>query len=64
MLKNRIIPFVLFVLLVIGFWNLADFLFTKLFAGQQYQFQTVYDLWIPLTVGVIIGAVAFFRKDV
>ena len=53
----------LFVLLVIGFWNLADFLFTKLIVREQYQFQTVYDLLIPLTVGAVIGAVTIFRKD-
>ena len=63
MLKNKIIPFVLFVLLVIGFWNLADFLFTKLIVREQYQFQTVYDLLIPLTVGAVIGVFSFFRKD-
>ncbi|MBQ7060668.1 MAG: hypothetical protein IJM85_02675 [Clostridia bacterium] len=63
MLKNKIIPFVLFVLLVIGFWNLADFLFTKFIVREQYQFQTVYDLLIPLTVGAVIGAVTIFRKD-
>ena len=63
MIKNRIVAFVLFMVIWVLFWNLLDFLYSKFITGNAFQFAAAPDLGIPLAVAVVTGYFLFLRKD-
>ncbi len=62
MVKNKYLAYVLFVVLMIVFWNLIDFLYSSVITHNGYQFGIVGDLAIPLVVAVAVGYLLFLRK--
>ena len=63
MIKNRKIAFGLFVVLVLGFWTLFDYLFSRFMTRSPYDFSALSDLAIPLLIAAISGYLLFLRKS-
>lgn len=62
MIKNKKVAFILFVALVVLFWNILDFLYTSFIAGSAYQFTSSSDLGAPMIFGIMIGYLLFLRE--
>ncbi|MCR4962370.1 MAG: hypothetical protein K6B40_00660 [Firmicutes bacterium] len=62
MMKNKYIAFALFVVLVIAFWNLFEYLFSTFITGNVYQFSAGNDLGFPLAVAAVMGYLLFLHK--
>ncbi|MBR2782871.1 MAG: hypothetical protein IKD93_01575 [Firmicutes bacterium] len=60
MIKNKYLAFVLFVLLVLVFWNLLDWLFTAFITHGSYRLGGG-DIFIPLVVAAVIGSTTILR---
>ena len=58
-MAKKILYGIVFVALVIGFWNLFEFLYDLIFTHTAYQFSAGTDLMIPLCVGVTVYLVMF-----
>ena len=64
MIKNKYAAFALFIVLVIAFWNLFDFLYGTFITGKGYSFESGLDGGLPLVVGIIVGYLTILRgKD-
>ena len=61
-MKNKYAIFGLFIVLVLVFWNLFDFLYATLITHSNYRFGAGTDLLIPLVVAVVMGYELFLRK--
>ena len=55
---------VLFVVIVIGLWNLFDFIWKTLINGSGYQFSTSYNILYPLGICVVIYVILFVFNTV
>ena len=62
MIKNRYAVFILFVVLVLVFWNVLDYLYASFITRSAYHFTAGGDLLIPLVVGLVMGYDLFLRK--
>ena len=63
MIKNQYVAFVLFVIAVLAFWNLLDFLYTTFLIGSAYHFEAGSDIALPVVVSVVVGYSLFMRKN-
>ena len=63
MVKNKYVAFVLFVIIFMAFWNLADFLFTTFITSGEYHFAAGTDGVIPAAVAVASGYFLFVRNN-
>jgi hypothetical protein len=64
MIKNKYAAFALFIVLVIAFWNLFDFLYGTFITGKGYSFESCLDGGMPLVVGIVVGYLTILRgKD-
>ena len=64
MIKKKDAAFALFIVLVIAFWNLFDFLYGTFIAGKGYSYESGLDGGIPLVVGIVVGYLTILRgKD-
>ena len=50
---------VLFVVIVIGLWNLFDFIWKTWINGSGYIFSSTYHILYPLGIGVVIYLILF-----
>ena len=62
MIKNKVFGYVLFIITVIGFFNLFDFLFSEFITKSGYQFNVAEDIALPALVAAIVGYLLFLRK--
>ena len=61
-MKNKYVIFGLFVVLVLLFWNLLDWLYATIITHSNYQFGAGTDLFMPLVVAIVMGYGLFLRK--
>lgn len=62
MIKNKVVLFILFVILCVGFWMLFEYLVQTFITRHGFQ-PSLVDLSTPLAVGVVVGYFSFLRKD-
>ena len=55
---------VLFAAIVIGFWNLFDFIWKTWINGSGYQFSLSYHIFYPLGIGVVMYLILFVINTV
>ena len=55
---------VLFAAIVIGFWNLFDFIWKTWINGSGYQFSSSYHILYPLGIGVVMYLILFVINTV
>ena len=60
-LKNKYILFGLFVVFVIAFWNLLEYLYSSVITHSGYQFSAGTDLFMPLVTAAVIGYLSFLK---
>ena len=63
MIKNKYVAFVLFVIVFLAFWNLADFLYTTFITNGAYHFTAGIDGALPVGVAIVSGYLLFVRKN-
>ena len=61
-MKKKLLLFVLYIILFMAFWNLFDFLYSKLITHSSYQFGLGSDLFIPILIAVLTGYGMIFKK--
>ena len=61
-IKNKYAAFVLFVVVVLLFWNILDYLYSAFITHSQYSFSASGDLMIPLAPAIVVGYMQFLRK--
>jgi lipopolysaccharide export LptBFGC system permease protein LptF len=61
-IKNKILGYILFIVIVIVFFNLFDFVYSEFITKNGYQFTAAGDIVLPTLVAVIIGYLLFLRK--
>ena len=62
MIKNKYFGYVLFIVIVIGFFNLFDFIYSEFITKSGYRFTVAADIGFPALVAAIIGYLLFIRK--
>jgi len=62
MIKNRYAAFVLFIIAVLAFWNLLDYLYSTFIIGSSYQFAVGSDIGLPVGAAAVVGYILFLRK--
>ncbi len=62
MIKNKVVAFILFVVLFLVFWNLLDLLYCAVITHSSYQFAGFGDLGLPAILAVTSGYLFFLRK--
>ena len=62
MIKNKYFGYVLFIITVIGFFNLFDFIYSEFITESGYRFTVAADIGFPALVAAIIGYLLFLRK--
>ena len=62
MIKNKYVAFVLFVIVFMAFWNLADYLYTTFITNGAYHFTAGADGALPLALAIVSGYLLFVRK--
>ena len=62
MIKNKILGYILFIVIVIGFYNLFDYIYSEFITRSSYQFTVAADIALPALVAAIIGYLLFLRK--
>ena len=55
MIKNKYVAFVLFVIVFMAFWNLADYLYTTFITNGAYHFTAGADGALPLALAIVSG---------
>ena len=55
---------VLFVAIVIGLWNVFDFIWKTWINGSGYQFSSSYHILYPLGIGVVMYLILFVVNTV
>ena len=61
MIKNKYLALVLFVLFVLVFWNIFDFIFNFV-TGRPYTFEVGDELILPIVVGSLTGGMLFLKE--
>lgn len=62
MIRNKYVAFALFVVVVLVFWNILDYLYSAFITHGQYSFSTYADLIIPLAPAIVVGYMKLLRK--
>lgn len=63
MIKNKYVAFVLFVIVFMAFWNLADYLYTTFITSGAYHFTAGADGALPAVIAVVSGYLLFVRNN-
>ena len=63
MVKNKYVAFVLFVVVFLAFWNLADYLYTTFITSGVYHFTAGTDGALPVGIAIVSGYLLFLRKN-
>ncbi len=63
MMKNKYAAFVLFVIVWLVLWNLADYLYTSVISDGTFQFTAGRDGGIPAAVALVVGYLLFIRNN-
>ena len=63
MIKNKYVAFVLFVVIFLAFWNLADYLYTTFITSGTYHFAAGTDGALPVGIAIVSGYLLFVRKN-
>ena len=63
MIKNKYVAFVLFVVVFLAFWNLADYLYTTFITSGTYHFAAGTDGALPVGIAIVSGYLLFVRKN-
>ena len=63
MIRNKYVAIVLFVIVFLAFWNLADYLYTTFITSGDYHFTALTDGIIPAAVAIVSGYFLFIRKN-
>ena len=62
MIKNKVVGYILFIVIVIGFFNLFDFIYSEFISKSGYKFTTAVDIAFPTLVAAIVGYLLFLRN--
>ncbi len=62
-MKNKYLEFGLFIVLVVAFWNLFDWLYSSFITRSADHFTWGSDLRIPLVGGAVMGYLTVLRKN-
>ena len=54
-MKKMIVQVILYAVLVVGFWNLFDFLYVKFISKGEFEFSWVSNIIIPFAIGLAVG---------
>ena len=63
MIKNKYVAFILFIIIFLAFWNLADYLYTTFITSGAYLFSVGPDGLLPAVVAIVSGYLLFMRKN-
>ena len=63
MIKNKYVALVLFVILVVAIWNVAQYIWHDLVSKDVWTFAVGYDVIRPGVVGAAVGYVLFILPD-
>ena len=63
MITNKYVAFVLFVVVFLAFWNLADYLYTTFITSGTYHFAAGTDGALPVGIAIVSGYLLFVRKN-
>ena len=63
MIKNKYAAFVLFVIVFLALWNLADYLYTSFIVSGTYHFAAGTDGALPAALAIVSGYLLFVRKN-
>ena len=63
MIKNKYVAFVLFVVVFLAFWNLADYLYTTFITSGTYHFAAGTDGALPVGIAIVSGYLLFVKKN-
>ena len=63
MIKNKYVAFILFIIIFLAFWNLADYLYTTFITSGAYHFAAGTDGVLPAVVAMVSGYLLFMRKN-
>ena len=62
MIKNKWVKFILFVLLMTGFWVLYEMMHAKFFLHSPYHFVLRRDILAPAAVSAAVGYLLYLRE--
>ena len=62
MLKNKVVVYIIFIILFVGFWILFDYLTSTFIVRKDFEL-TWFSLSMPLAVSVVVGYFAFLKKN-
>ena len=60
MIKNKYVALILFIILCIAFWNVAQYIWSTLISKEVWVFATGRDLIKPGVAAACVGYVLFF----
>lgn len=61
-LKNKYLAYALFIVIVVGFFNLFDYIYSEFITKSGFQFTAAADIGLPALVAAIMGYLLFLRK--
>ena len=64
MIKDKKTAFVIYVVLFIVLWNLADLIWNTVISGGGYDFAVGMDIGTPLVVALVTGYLFFLAQQV
>ena len=62
MIKNKVVAFILFMVLFLVCWNMLDLLYCAVITHSSYHFAGLGDLGLPVVVAAVIGWLLILRK--
>lgn len=62
MIKNKVVAFILFLVLFLVFWNMLDLLYCAVITRSSYHFSGLGDLGLPALVAAVCGYLLILRK--
>lgn len=62
MIKNKVVAFILFLVLFLVFWNMLDLLYCAVITRSSYHFAGLGDLGLPVIIAAVVGWLLILRK--
>ena len=63
MVRSKYVAFVLYLVMVLVFWNVLDLLYVSFITRSVYAFSMGAGLMTPLISGIITGYLFIFKTD-
>lgn len=63
MIKNKVVAFILFLIVFLLLWTGIDLLVTLVITRAQYHFEAWDDLILPLIIGAVLGYLFIIRGN-